>query len=71
MHTHLKGRIFQAAGTSFLVLQEDHESAEWVRVKELNAGRAVRSMRVDEIVARLPESVTSAASRATGAAGKG
>jgi hypothetical protein len=55
MHTHLKGRIFHARGRSFLVLHEDADGPEWVRVREINAGRAEHRMRAEEIRAHIGE----------------
>lgn len=50
MHTHLKGRIFTAEGTSYLVLPDDSRDAEWLRVKTLDGRRTVRQMKIEEIV---------------------
>ena len=55
MHTHLKGRIFSAEGTSYLVLTEPGERPEWLRVKALNAARTVHDMRSDEVERHLAE----------------
>jgi hypothetical protein len=49
VHTHLKGRIFSAEGTSYLVLSETQERPEWLRVKALNAQRTVQDMHSEEI----------------------
>lgn len=54
VHTHLKGRIFSAQGVSYLVLQEDDESPDWVRVSTLGPRREVRRMRVTEVERALP-----------------
>lgn len=49
MNTHLKGRIFNNQGVSYLVLQDDCPSPELIRVKELNAGKRVQEMRTEEV----------------------
>jgi hypothetical protein len=53
VHTHLKGRIFSAEGTSYLVLSEPSERPEWLRVKALNAQRTVQDMHSEEIARHL------------------
>jgi hypothetical protein len=53
MHTHLKGRVFRAEGTSFLVLHEDAEAPGWLRVREVKPKRSVCSMRVEEVAQKL------------------
>lgn len=54
MNTHLKGRIFNSEGVSYLVLQDDDESPGWVRVRSLGPRRAVRRMRTSEVERALP-----------------
>ncbi len=54
MHTHLKGRIFNSAGVSYLVLHDDEESPEWVRVRTVTPEREVRRMRVTDVERALP-----------------
>jgi hypothetical protein len=49
VHTHLKGRIFRAEGTSYLVLSEPGQDPDWLRVKALNAERTVRDMHSAEV----------------------
>jgi hypothetical protein len=49
VHTHLKGRIFNTEGVSYLVLQEQDDSPEWLKVKSLNSSRTVRRMHCDEV----------------------
>lgn len=49
MNTHLKGRIFNAEGTSYLVLWEAPDRPEWLRVKALNSQRTVLDMHVEEV----------------------
>lgn len=49
MHTHLRGRIFSANGTSYLVLSEPVEEPGCLKVKALNAKRTVQNMQTDEI----------------------
>jgi len=49
VHTHLKGRIFTAEGVSYLVLSEDCEQPECLRVKALNGRRTVDDMRCEDI----------------------
>ncbi|MEQ8860139.1 MAG: hypothetical protein RIC56_15965 [Pseudomonadales bacterium] len=55
MHTHLKGRIFSSQGVSYLVLHEDCESAEWLRVRALDPTRRVERMRPTDILRCLPD----------------
>ncbi len=54
MHTHLRGRIFSLDGISYLVLNTDDESPEWVRVSSLGPRREVRRMRVREVERAVP-----------------
>lgn len=49
VHTQLKGRIFSTEGVSYLVLQEESESPEWLKVKSLNPKPEVRRMHADEV----------------------
>lgn len=49
MYTELKGRIFRTQGISYLVLQEENESSEWLKVKSLNPKPEVRRMRAEEV----------------------
>ncbi len=49
VNTHLKGRIFHAQGTSYLVLWEATDRPEWLRVKALNRQRTVLDMRAEEV----------------------
>ncbi|MEZ5561080.1 MAG: hypothetical protein R3E86_21365 [Pseudomonadales bacterium] len=49
MNTHLKGRIFENKGISYLVLHEDTESAEWVQVRAMNSSRKLERMRTEEV----------------------
>lgn len=49
VHTHLKGRIFNTEGTSYLVLSEPGGRPECVRVKALNADRTVVDMHCEEV----------------------
>jgi len=49
MHTNLKGRIFSDAGISYLVLQDQGDSPEWLKVKSLNARREVRQMHLEDV----------------------
>jgi hypothetical protein len=49
VHTHLKGRIFSAEGTSYLVLTEPGAGPESLRVKALNAQRTIYDMHTEEI----------------------
>ena len=55
VHTHLKGRIFNAAGTSYLVLSQPGERPEWLKVKALNAARTVHDMHSEEVERLLAE----------------
>jgi hypothetical protein len=49
VHTQLKGRIFSTEGVSYLVLQEETESPERLRVKSLNPRPEVRRMRIEDV----------------------
>lgn len=49
MHTHLKGRIFSSGGTSFLVLHEDDESSDWIRVRTVGPNRELKRMKKQEV----------------------
>jgi len=44
MNAHLKGRVFQKRGISYLVLHEDAPSAEYVLVRALTRDRRVERM---------------------------
>lgn len=55
VNTHLKGRIFSNQGVSYLVLQDDCQSPDLLRVRELNAGKRVQEMRVQDVRRHLPE----------------
>jgi hypothetical protein len=44
MNAHLKGRVFQKKGVSYLVLHEDAPSAEYVLVRALTRDRRVERM---------------------------
>lgn len=50
MHTHLKGRIFNAEGISYLVLPDNSENKERLRVKTLDGRRTVKEMKIEDIV---------------------
>lgn len=58
MHTHLKGRIFNTEGVSYLVLQEESASPDLLRVKALNPSKHVREMRAEDVRRHLPEFAT-------------
>lgn len=49
MHTHLKGRIFNTAGTTYLVLTDRCKQPDYLRVKALNAGRTIYDMRSEDV----------------------
>lgn len=49
VHTNLKGRIFSTQGVSYLVLQDQDDSPDWLKVKSLNASRTVHRMRCEEV----------------------
>ncbi len=49
MHTNLKGRIFSNEGVSYLVLQEESESPDWLRVRVLDPTRRVERMRAEDV----------------------
>lgn len=55
MHTHLKGRIFSSEGVSYLVLQEESKSPEWLNVKSLGREPTVHRMLVEDVAKRLTE----------------
>lgn len=54
MHTHIKGRIVNMKGGSYLVLHEDAESPDWVHVKSLTPPRRVERVRLDDVVSCIP-----------------
>ena len=66
VHTHLKGRIFSAEGTSYLVLPEPGDGSEWLRVKALNAERTIRTMHIKEIERHLSDPDGGASSSSPG-----
>lgn len=49
VHTNLKGRIFSTQGVSYLVLQDQDDSPDWLKVKSLNASRSVHRMRCEDV----------------------
>lgn len=55
VHTHLKGRIFNNEGVSYLVLNEENPSPELLRVKALNPGKQIQEMRAEDVRRLLPE----------------
>jgi hypothetical protein len=54
MHTNLKGRIFSKAGVSWLVLDREDESPDWLWVKSINAQRQVCRMHREDILRHIP-----------------
>ena len=54
MNSHLKGRIFERQGASYLVLHEDGESPDLVWVREMSAKRTVKLIRAELVEASLP-----------------
>ena len=55
MHTQLKGRIFNNAGVSYLVLHDEDESPEWVQVRALTPSKRVERMRADDVLQHFPD----------------
>ena len=49
MHTHLKGRIFSSEGTNFLILHEDDDSSDWIRVRTVGPNRELKRMKRQEV----------------------
>ena len=49
MNTHLKGRIIQNKGISYLVMHENDSSDDWLNVKSLGPRPEIRKMRRDEV----------------------
>ena len=49
MNSHLKGRIFERQGVSYLVLHEDGESPDLVWVREMSPRRTVKLIRADVV----------------------
>ena len=49
MNTHLKGRIIQNQGISYLVMHENDSSDDWLNVKSLGPKPKIRKMRRDEV----------------------
>lgn len=54
MNAQLKGRIFTSHGTTYLVLNRDDTSPEWLWVKAVNPSLSVKRMRTDEIQRCMP-----------------
>ncbi len=54
MNNHLKGRIIQRDGVSYLVLQDNDTSAEWLRVKTVGPKPEVLRMRREDVLRCLP-----------------
>lgn len=50
MNTHLKGRIIQNQGISYLVMHENDSSDDWLNVKSLGPKPEIRKMRRDEVL---------------------
>jgi hypothetical protein len=61
VHTHLKGRIFNTDGVSYLVLHHEADSAERLTVKSLCPRPEVKQMPVEEIRQHLAAAAFSAA----------
>jgi len=55
VNTHLKGRIFQTKGISYLVLQHDGVSDDYVLVRALNSRRRVERMAVSKVMQSLAD----------------
>ena len=64
MNTHLKGRIFQAKGINYLVLQPDEGSADYVLVRALNSRRRVERMAVSKVMQSLADNALKTAPEA-------
>ena len=65
MNTHLKGRIFQTKGTSYLVLQHDGVSDDYVLVRALNSRRRVERMAVSKVMQSLADNALKIISEAS------
>jgi len=55
MYTQLMGRVFNKSGMSYLVLNHDGDSVDWLWVRTVNAQRQLVRMHRDEIMSCLPE----------------
>jgi len=53
MHSQFKGQVFRRDGRSYLVLDRDVESAEWVWVRAISPGRERVRMHRDDIAGSL------------------
>lgn len=62
MNTDLKGRIVRLADTSYLILHEEDESPEWLRIKALGPRPTVYRMRRTELIEQLGSPATPAES---------
>lgn len=62
MNTDLKGRIVKLEDTSYLILHEDDESPEWLRIKALGPQPTVYRMRRTELMELLRAPVSGLAS---------
>lgn len=56
MNTDLKGRIVKLADISYLILHEDDESPEWLRIKALGPRPTVSRMRRADLIDQLGSS---------------
>ncbi len=53
MNTHLKGRIIQNQGISYLVMHENDSAEDWLNVKSLGPKPEIRKMRREEVLSCL------------------
>jgi hypothetical protein len=55
VYTQLLGRVFNRAGTNYLVLTHDSEAPDWLWVRSVNARRERVRLHRDDILRCLPE----------------
>jgi hypothetical protein len=63
MHSQFKGQVFRKDGRSYLVLDRDVDSPEWVWVRAISPARERVRMRRDEIAGSLSRAGPAAAER--------
>ncbi len=53
MNTHLKGRIIQREGVSYLVLHDNDSEDDWLRVKSVTPNPKILRMRREDVLSCL------------------
>jgi hypothetical protein len=49
VHTHLKGRIVPLDGQSYLVLHDQDEASDWLKVRSLGSRREIKRVRHEDV----------------------